>query len=253
MLYYRQPFSGDYPITLDFGEVYEPYYTKEKPHKGIDYGCPAETPILAAADGWVLTVGYEPNGYGNYIILLHSDNTGTVYAHLHSIVTYLNAKVQKGDLIAYSGNTGNSTGPHLHFEARAEASKISTVFDPKPRMQSVVDYVQTPVTPTPENPIETAPVMPQQPFMPGYQVPMPFIPRERIKGGLCEVVCDVANLRDSRSFMVRGQLYRGAKVVVSPDILQYNGLPYHKCGDGQMLIAEYDMYGTQIIESIELK
>ena len=250
MVYYRQPFSGDYPITLDFGEEYEPYYTKEKPHKGIDYGCPAETPILAAADGWVLTVGYEPNGYGNYVILLHSDNSGTVYAHLHQVVTYLNAKVQKGDLIAYSGNTGNSTGPHLHFEARNEASKISTVFDPKLRMQTVVDYIPTPVTPIHEKPIE-APEKPEIPEFPGYHVPIITIPRERIKGGLCEVVCDVANLRDSRSFMVRGQLYRGAKVMVSESVTQYNGLPYHMCMDGQMIIAEYDMYGTQIIESIQ--
>ena len=234
---YRQPFSGDYPITLDFGEVFEPYYTKEKPHKGIDYGCPAETPILAAADGWVLNVGYEPNGYGNYVILLHSDNTGTVYAHLHSVVTFLNAKVQKGDLIAYSGNTGNSTGPHLHFEAREQANRMSTAFDPKMRMQTVVDYIPAPVTPTPENPVETAPVMPQMPI-------------QKISGGLCEVVCDVANIRDVNTFSVRGQMYRGAKVVVSSEVINYNGLPYHKCMDGYMLIAEYDMYGTQIIQQL---
>ena len=235
MIYYRQPFSGDYPITLDFGEVFEPYYTKEKPHKGIDYGCPAETPILAAADGWVLNIGYEPNGYGNYVILLHNDNTGTVYAHLHSVVTFLNAKVQKGDLIAYSGNTGNSTGPHLHFEARETANRLSTAFDPKMRMQTVVDYIPTPVTPEPEKPVETPPAMPQK----------------DIDGGLCEVVCDVANVRDAETFMVKGQLFRGAKVVISKDAVRYNGLPYHMIMDGHMLIAEYDMYGTEIIRKID--
>ena len=236
MISYRQPFSGDYPITLGFGEVYEPYYTKEKPHKGIDYGCPEETPILAAADGWVLTVGYEPNGYGKYVIILHQDNTGTVYAHLHDIVTYLNARVQKGDLIGHSGNTGNSTGPHLHFEAREIASKFSTAFDPRLRMQTVYDVPE--------------PVQIPQP------VPQPVIPQaqyhntQRIDGGLCEVVCDVANIRDAETRQVCGQLYYGAKVVVSPDVVMLNGLPYHKINDDYMLIAEYDGYGTEILKKI---
>ncbi len=237
MVYYRQPFSGDYPITLDFGEVYEPYYTKEKPHKGIDYGCPEETPIVAAADGWVLTVGYEPNGYGNYIIILHQDNTGTVYAHLHHVATFLNARVQKGDVIGYSGNTGNSTGPHLHFEARQQASKISTAFDPKMRMQTVVDNIPEPIQ------IPEPTVQPVIPAIPQQNV-------QRIDGGLCKVVCDVANIRDADSFIVKGQLMMGAKLVVSPDVIWYKGLPYHKIMDDYMLIAEYDGYGTEILSQI---
>ena len=236
MIFYRQGGGGGDPITLDFGEVYEPYYTKEKPHKGIDYGCPAETPILAAADGWVLTIGYEPNGYGNYIIILHQDNTGTVYAHLHHAATFLNARVQKGDVIGYSGNTGNSTGPHLHFEAREQASKISTAFDPKMRMQTVIDNVPEPVQ------------IPQ----PTVQPVIPSIPQnaQRIDGGLCQVVCEHANLRDSESFQVKGALYFGAKTVVSPDVVWYNNLPYHKIMDEYMLIAEYDGYGTEILKQI---
>lgn len=239
MVTFRQPFSGDYPITLDFGEVYEPYYTKEHPHKGIDYGCPSETPILAAADGYVLTIGYEPNGYGNYIILLHNDSSGTVYAHLHKVATYLQAKVQKGDLIGYSGNTGNSTGPHLHFEARQQASKISTVFDPKPYMQTVVDYI----------PNQQIPVQTQTPvFTPVTVNPMQG---QQIDGGLCEVVCDTANIRDAESFMVKGTLTFGAKCVVSADVVWYNNLPYHKIMDDYMLIAEYDGFGTQILKQID--
>lgn len=231
MIIYRQPFSGDYRISLDFDEVYEPYYTKEKPHKGIDYLCPAETPILAAADGWVLTIAYEPNGYGNYVILLHDDGSGTVYAHLHKVTAPFNGKVQKGDVIGYSGNTGKSTGPHLHFEARAEAGKISTVFDPKLRMQSVVDYIPAPFTLIPE--------------------PSPASKKEKIDGGLCEVVCDAANIRDVNTFLVKGQLFRGAKIVISPDVVWYNDLPYHKIMDDYMLIAEYDHFDTQILSQID--
>ena len=240
----RQPFSGDYPITLDFHEKWLPVYDNVKTfHQGIDYGCPEETPILAAADGWVLTVGYEQNGYGNYIIILHADNSGTVYAHLHSVATYLNAKVQKGDRIGYSGNTGNSSGPHLHFEYREQANKLSTAVDPKPYMQTVVDYVQTPVMQQPTTPVTIPPVQ---------QIPINTnIYPQTIDGGLCEVICDQANIRDADTFMVKGMLYMGAKIVVSPDIVRFNGLPYHKICDDYLLIAEYDAYGTEILKRIE--
>ena len=233
----RQPFSGDYPITLDFHEKWLPNYDNvTKFHTGIDYGCPEETPILAAADGWVLTVGYEPNGYGNYVIILHQDNSGTVYAHLHSVATYLNARVQKGDRIAYSGNTGNSSGPHLHFEYRETASKLSTAVDPKPYMQNVLDYIPQPAQTSSITETGTSTVT-------NYP--------QRIDGGLCEVICDQANVRDADSFMVKGVLYMGAKVVVSPDIVRFNDLPYHKINDDYMLIAEYDKYGTEILKRIE--
>ena len=162
----RQPFKGDYPITLDFGEEYLPLYKKGE-HKGIDYGCPKDTPILASADGWVLKISYEQNGYGNYIILLHSDNSGTVYAHLDKIATYVNARVSKGDVIGYSGTTGNSTGYHLHFEYRIQASKLSTAVDPKPYMQTVYEYVPPVTVPEPQ----TTEQYPQ-----------------KIDGGLCQVI-----------------------------------------------------------------
>ena len=225
----RQPFKGYYAISLDFGEIYPPYYTKENPHKGIDYLCPKDTPILASADGWVLKVGFENGGYGNYVLLLHSDNTGTVYAHLNKVATYMSAQVKKGDVIGYSGSTGNSTGPHLHFEYRKSAPSHSTAIDPKPYMQSVSDYVPPVVTETE-----------QQEKYP-----------QRIDGGLCEVICDKANIRDSETFIVKGQLFMGAKVVVSPDIVRYNELPYHKINDDYMLIAEYDGYGNDILRQID--
>ena len=240
MVQLRQPFSGDYPITLDFGAVWEPYYTKSNPHKGIDYGCPQETPILAAADGWVQTVGYEPNGYGNYIVIMHGDGSGTVYAHLAKVVCIQSQPVKKGDLIAYSGNTGNSSGPHLHFEARSNAQKISTVFDPKTVMQSVVDYIPTPAQ-APEEPV----------FAPSDHIhTYPAIYNQQIDGGVCMVVCDSANIRDAETFRRCGQLTYGAKIVVSADIVRYNGLPYHKFADDYLLIAEYDGYGTDILKKI---
>ena len=246
MIQLRQPFSGEYPITLDYGAIWEPYYTKSNPHKGIDYGCPMETSILAAADGWVQTVGYEPGGYGNYVVLLHGDGSGTVYAHLSKVNCIKGQPVKKGDLIAYSGSTGNSSGPHLHFEARRDAGKISTVFDPKTVMQSVIDYIPD---------TQQMPVMQQPPmnpvFVPSQQIyTNPVSYEQKIDGGVCMVVCDAANIRDADTMRICGQLSYGAKIVVSADIVRYNGLPYHKFADDYLLIAEYDSFGTEILRKI---
>ena len=71
-----------------------------------------------------------------------------------------------------------------------------------------------------------------------------------IDGGLCQVVCEQANIRDTDTFQVKGALNFGAKCVVSPDVVWYNNLPYHKIMDDYMLIAEYDGYGTQILKQI---
>ena len=239
----RQPFSGYYAISLDFGETYPGLYDEKHPHKGIDYLTPEGTPILAAADGRVLTIGWEPNGYGHYIVILHSDLSGTVYAHLSKINVIFNTMVSKGDVIGYSGNSGNTTGAHLHFEYRSEAAKPGTAKDPKPYMQSVIDTpAQAEITP------ETNP----QININIYGRPYSQRHEQMIDGGLCQVVCDIANIRDVDTFAVCGQLYRGAKAVVSPDVVWYNNLPYHHIFDDYMLIAEYDGYGTEILKQIDL-
>ena len=206
----------------------------------IHWQTPENTPILAAADARVLRIGYEPNGYGNYVHLIHIDGSGTIYAHLSKHCTYNSAIVKKGDVIGYSGNTGNSTGPHLHFEFRTQADKQSTAVDPKPYMQSVVDY-----------PTSTAQTQPAQQYVPPVVQAKPKI--QRIDGGLCEVVCDEANIRDADTYMICGRLFRGAKAVVSVDAVWLNGLPYHKIFDDYMLIAEYDGYGTDILKKIDGK
>lgn len=87
-------------------------------HNGIDIAAPSGTPIYAAAPGRVVTVrsggGYN-GGYGNYVELSHSNGTKTLYAHM-SAVAVSGGSVEKGQLIGYVGNTGKSTGYHLHFE-----------------------------------------------------------------------------------------------------------------------------------------
>ena len=229
MISLRQPFNGSYPISLDFGEEWLPTYKKGE-HKGIDYACPEGTPVLASADGTVLTVGFAQTGYGNYIIIQHKDGSGTVYAHLKSCKVGIYKQVQKGEVIGWSGNTGNSSGAHLHFEYRSTASNFRTAEDPKPFMQSVLDKDPIDSTPSPEKP-----------------------EFEHVEPGVCIVVCEYANVRCHCDMdRVIGMRKKGDIIAVGDDVTMYNGLPYrdyydptYKCW---LRIAEHDPT-TQIISN----
>lgn len=133
---YRQPFFGEYPITQYFGET----VTDPNGHTGIDYGCPSGTPILASAGGIVSHTGFAGNGYGNYIVISHEDGRKTLYAHLDHILVYTKMYVTQGKQIGTSGNTGNSTGPHLHFEIQQNGRAV----DPLPFLQTVDDTIRKP-------------------------------------------------------------------------------------------------------------
>jgi len=109
----------DCPITQNFGENAADYSRfKLIGHNGIDFGCPIGTSVRACDSGIVDKVGNDPEGYGTYIKLKH--NWGySIYAHLSSAYTDKSKNyVYKGDIIAITGNSGYSTGPHLHFEIR---------------------------------------------------------------------------------------------------------------------------------------
>jgi murein DD-endopeptidase MepM/ murein hydrolase activator NlpD len=83
-------------------------------HNGIDVAVPVGTPVYAPLDGEVYQTYYNSAG-GNQIVIMHANGWRTGYAHLSKIVVSPKQKVQRGQIIAYSGNTGQSTGPHLHF------------------------------------------------------------------------------------------------------------------------------------------
>ncbi|MGE2833773.1 M23 family metallopeptidase [Mycobacterium sp. SMC-4] len=95
-------------------------------HAGIDIANAIGTPILAAADGVVIAAGAE-GGYGNMVKLRHSDGTVTLYGHNSSILVDVGDRVMAGDQIAKMGNTGNSTGPHLHFEVHLGGTRVDPV------------------------------------------------------------------------------------------------------------------------------
>ncbi len=90
-------------------------------YNGVDLGAKAGTPVYAAATGTVIVAksggGYN-GGYGNYVVISHDNGTQTLYAHLSSVATSVGASVDKGTNIGAVGNTGRSTGYHLHFEVR---------------------------------------------------------------------------------------------------------------------------------------
>ena len=86
------------------------------PHKGVDFSMPIGTPVIAPADGTVEKIAYQANGAGRYVVIRHSREYQTVYMHLSHPLVKAGQSVKKGERIALSGNTGRSTGPHLHYE-----------------------------------------------------------------------------------------------------------------------------------------
>ncbi len=89
-------------------------------YNGVDLGAPAGTPIMASAAGTVIvSKNYGWNGgYGEYVVVAHSNGTQTLYAHMNANITYQGMSVYQGQVIGYVGSTGKSTGSHLHFEVR---------------------------------------------------------------------------------------------------------------------------------------
>ncbi|MBW1370430.1 peptidase M24, partial [Campylobacter jejuni] len=106
-------------ITGNFGWREHPLLKRREFHPGIDLRAEIGTPIYAPASGVVEFSGYSDNGYGYNVILLHNFGFKTVFAHMmRKEVVKAGQFVSKGQLIGYSGNTGLSTGPHLHYEVR---------------------------------------------------------------------------------------------------------------------------------------
>lgn len=113
------PLRNDRNVSSKFGTRWG------RLHAGIDAGTPVGTPVYAANAGTVVTSGYNNGGYGHYIIINHGGGKTTVYAHLSTRLVEVGDIVEKDQLIAKSGNTGRSTGPHLHFEIRINGVAVN--------------------------------------------------------------------------------------------------------------------------------
>ena len=117
-------------ISSKFGWRENPILKRKEFHTGVDLRANIGTPILAPADGVVKFTTYNQNsGYGNVLSLIHNYGFESSYAHLQNKPAVKEGQfVKKGDLIAYSGNSGMSTGPHLHYEVKF----IGRTLDPEP-------------------------------------------------------------------------------------------------------------------------
>jgi len=110
-----------YPVAYFFGN--DPNYFGGKWHGGVDMPCPTGTPIQATMGGLVTHAGRSEAGYGN-LVVVENDGVQTFFAHASKIDVEVGDKVQAGDVVAQSGNTGKSTGPHLHYEVRENGQQV---------------------------------------------------------------------------------------------------------------------------------
>lgn len=113
-------------ITSPYGVRMHPTLHRPIKHNGVDFGSGRDAEIYASANGKVILAEYN-RSFGNYIIIEHADGTSSLYAHLNKIVTKKGNRVNKGDLIGYTGSTGRSSGAHLHYEVRVSGIPV----DPK--------------------------------------------------------------------------------------------------------------------------
>ena len=123
---YIWPLPGYSPGSA-YGWRIHPIWGDMRFHAGEDIGAPSGTPILAADSGVATVIPNNGNGYGNYIMINHGGGRVTLYAHMSAFAVSNGATVTQGQVIGYVGSTGNSTGPHLHFEVRVNGATT----DPK--------------------------------------------------------------------------------------------------------------------------
>ena len=111
--------------TSEFGNRSDPITGKRKGHTGMDLAVPTGPPIRAALPGTVTVSKYNAGGYGYYVIIDHGNGLTTLYGHCSKLLAKVGQTVEAGDIIALSGSTGRSTGPHLHFEVRINGERTN--------------------------------------------------------------------------------------------------------------------------------
>jgi peptidoglycan hydrolase-like protein with peptidoglycan-binding domain len=123
------PIQLAWPLELPVGDGFGPRGAGF--HPGLDIPAPPGTPVQAAAAGTVVTAGFAPDGYGRRVVVDDGGGVTTIYAHLLRVDVALGETVAPGDEIGLVGSTGESTGPHLHFEVRVRGAAV----DPLPALQ----------------------------------------------------------------------------------------------------------------------
>lgn len=124
-----QPVSNKDLLLLSsyYGQRMDPFYKVLKFHEGVDFSAPVGTEIYATGDGVVVSVEKSKSQYGNNLLIDHGFSYQTFYAHCANILVKQGQKVKRGQVIATVGNTGKSTGPHLHYEVRKNGRSINPI------------------------------------------------------------------------------------------------------------------------------
>ena len=115
-------------IASGFGMRIHPIYKIAKMHTGLDFTADIGTEIVATGDGTIGAVDSKLSGYGHHVVIQHGYGYETLYAHMSKVVVRPGEKVLRGQIIGYVGNTGTSTGPHLHYEVIKNGEKVDPAF-----------------------------------------------------------------------------------------------------------------------------
>ncbi len=132
----RRPLQGGGRLASRFGYRVHPIFHRRILHTGVDLASKTGTPIYAAGDGVVEKAGWS-SGYGNYTVIRHVNGFETGYGHQSKLLVKPGAKVRQGQLIGLVGSTGNSTGPHLHFEIKVNGRFVDPLSVKLPRDKSL--------------------------------------------------------------------------------------------------------------------
>ncbi len=136
------PLTNPAPITSRFGWRTHPLTGSRRFHSGLDIGAPSGSPVVATGAGTVISAGWN-GGYGKAIIIQHSDTQQTLYGHLSEISVQAGQTIAQGTVIGLVGSTGNSTGPHLHFESRMpNVAGTWSAVDPTQEIKYAVDTLR---------------------------------------------------------------------------------------------------------------
>jgi len=115
-------------IASGFGMRVHPIYKIAKMHTGLDFSADIGTEIYATGDGTIEAVDSKLSGYGHHVIIQHGYGFESLYAHMSKVIVRPGEKVTRGQVIGYVGNTGASTGPHLHYEVLRNGEKVDPAF-----------------------------------------------------------------------------------------------------------------------------
>jgi murein DD-endopeptidase MepM/ murein hydrolase activator NlpD len=118
------PIDARLGMTSNFGVRIDPITQQLAQHSGIDFITPTGTPIVASGDGTVIRSAFDP-AYGNFVEIAHNEGFVSKYAHNSKLLVKVGQLVKRGQVIAQSGSTGRSTGPHLHYEIHQNSTYLN--------------------------------------------------------------------------------------------------------------------------------